>query len=65
MKSRWIGKRAQGRPTWQSCFHHLLVDIIPTLLLLLAMAFGMALVSSKLAAKPLTSDVNSQVQKVS
>ena len=49
MKTNWLGKCVQGRPTFRTIRHHLLVDILPILLMLLAMAIGMALVSSKAA----------------
>jgi len=65
MKNRWIGEGSRGRPTFRAITHHLLVDIIPILLMLLAMAYGMALVSSNLTAKPLYSDTDARGEKVS
>jgi len=65
MKNQWIGEGSQGRPTIRAITHHLLVDIIPILLMLLAMAYGMAVVSSNLTAKPLYSDTDTQTEKVS
>jgi|GEM_PF-1555693 len=65
MKSKWIGKSAQGRSTFQTITHHLMVDIIPTLLFLVIMALAMAAISSKLTTKPLISESAVQTEKVS
>lgn len=61
MKRVWLGKRT----TLQILAHHLLVDIIPILLMLGAMAIGMALVSSKLTFKPFFSGSDNRVEQVS
>ena len=55
----------QGRSTLRLFTHHLLVDILPTLMLLAAMAFGMAMISSKMPVKQIISGIKIQLAKSS
>jgi len=63
--SKRIEKNVQGRSTFQMFSHYLLVDIIPTLLMLAIMAFGMALISSKLTLEQFFTGAEPWVEKVS
>jgi hypothetical protein len=65
MQSDRNEKTVLKRPRMQTIARCLLVDIIPTLLLLSAMALGMALLASRLTTKPLLSDSQPAVEKVS
>ena len=51
MKTVWVGKSVEQscRSSLRTVVQHLLIDIIPVILLLAAMAYGMAFVSHVLA----------------
>jgi hypothetical protein len=65
METIWVGKtknRSQ-RSSIRSLTHRLLVDVIPVVLLLAAMAYGMAFVSYKMA-EPRSVEIQALAEKL-